>query len=135
MDIIKWRESYATGIVSMDEQHEELIGLINKLYRVITKNESSDAITEVLDQMTTYAEKHLQEEEALLEANAFADYSEHLAGHQDYRDKLEKLLIESQKGDGAAVKETYTFLRQWWIDHIVAEDQKYGEFLKSKGVQ
>lgn len=134
MDIIKWRESYQTGIKSMDEQHQKLIELINKLYRVIRKEESSDSIKEVLDEMNKYAAKHLKEEEAILRTNDYPDYANHIATHQNYLDKLEKLMVEAKEENEAAVNDTYVFLRQWWMGHIVAEDQKYGEFLKSKGV-
>lgn len=41
---------------------------------------------------------------------------------------------ESKNDQEAALQDTYNFLRQWWMGHIVAEDQKYGEFLKSKGI-
>lgn len=134
MDIIKWRESYQTGIKSMDEQHQKLIELINKLYRVIRKEESSDSIKEVLDEMNKYAAKHLKEEEAILRTNDYPDYANHIATHQNYLDKLEKLMAEAKEENEAAVNDTYVFLRQWWMGHIVAEDQKYGDFLKSKGV-
>jgi len=43
-------------------------------------------------------------------------------------------MAEAKEENEAAVNDTYVFLRQWWMGHIVAVDQKYGEFLKSKGV-
>lgn len=135
MDIIKWRESYATGISSMDMQHQKLIELINKLYKVISKKESSGSVEEVLGEMTIYAKKHLQEEEALLDSNGYPEFAKHVAMHQSYLDKMITLKTESKKDNAAAVREVYTFLRQWWMEHIVTEDKKYGEFLKEKGVK
>jgi hemerythrin len=135
MDIIKWRKSYETGIRSMDDQHQKLIELINKLYNVIRTEESSESIDEVLAEMTTYAENHLKKEEALLETNGYPEFANHFAMHKSYLDKLKTLLAESKKEDKAVMKDTYAFLRQWWLGHIVAEDQKYGEFLKTKGVE
>jgi hemerythrin-like metal-binding protein len=134
MDLIKWRESYETGISSMDKQHQKLIELINELYKVLRKEESNESIEEVLLEMTTYAEKHLQVEEGILEANGYPDFANHIAIHQTYRDKLTTLMTESKKEHEAVVKDTYAFLRQWWMGHIVTEDKKYGEFLKAKGV-
>lgn len=135
MDIIKWRKSYETGIDSMDRQHEKLIELINKLYKAMGKRDSGESIKEVLVEMTKYSEKHLKEEEILLETHGYPDYASHTAIHRSYREKLETLMSESKKDNDAAVKKTYAFLRHWWMDHIVAEDQKYGEFLTSKGVK
>ena len=119
----------------MDVQHQKLIELINELYKVLRKEESSESIKEVLEEMTKYAEKHLQVEEAFLETNNYPDFANHIAIHQSYKEKLKMLMAESKEEYGEAVKDTYTFLRQWWLGHIVAEDKKYGEFLKSKGVK
>lgn len=135
MDIIKWRESYSTGITSLDRQHENLIELINKLYKVIIKEESSDSVEDVLSKLTEYAEKHLREEEAILETNGYPESANHIALHQSYLDEVKTLMIKVKKDKEVAVRDTYSFLRQWWLGHIVAEDQKYGEFLKAKGVE
>lgn len=135
MDIIKWRDSYETGIASMDDQHKKLIELINRLYREIRNPESKDAISDVLDEMDQYAEMHLQEEEALLENNEYPDLVSHVEFHRSYRDKVETLIAESKGGNEKVINETYTFLRKWWMEHIVTHDKEYGEFLQSKGVK
>ncbi|MBV5330813.1 MAG: hemerythrin domain-containing protein [Chlorobium sp.] len=89
MDLIKWRDSYETGIRSMDMQHQKLIKLINDLYKELRKEKSNGAIEEVLIEMTTYAEEHLQVEEGILEANGYPDLANHIAIHQSYRDQLQ----------------------------------------------
>jgi hemerythrin len=133
MDLIKWRKSYETGIDSMDVQHQILIELINILYKVIRKEKSSEVINEVLNEMTKYAENHLLKEEALLAANGYPDLDNHIDIHQGYLDKMKTLMAESKKENQAT--DTYLFLRQWWMGHIVAVDKKYGEFLQTKGVK
>ncbi len=35
MALIKWRDSYATGIPEMDDEHREIIDIINTLYEMI----------------------------------------------------------------------------------------------------
>lgn len=136
MNIIKWRESYGTGIPSMDNQHRNLLDLINRMYRIMRKVEVAGTIEEVLDGMADYSIHHLREEESLLQANGYAEFDEHCASHQIYLDKMEQFMAEWNTGDDkeAVVKEMYAFLRKWWLDHIVEEDRKYGEYLKEKGV-
>ncbi len=135
MDLIKWRGSYETGIRSMDTQHQKLIELINQLYKVLREQEPSSSIEGVLLEMTTYADEHLRIEEGLLTTNWYPDLANHIAIHQTYRDRLTALTEESVRKSATAAQDTYTFLRQWWMEHIVTEDKKYGEFLKSKGVE
>ena len=135
MDLIRWRESYATGIDSMDLQHQKLIELINTLYGVIRKNEPSESIEDILNEMEKYAENHFRGEETLLMVNGYPDLSNHVDTHQKYLDKMKMLMSESKKGNETTAKDTYAFLRQWWMEHILNEDNKYGEFLASKGVK
>jgi len=134
MDITKWRTSYETGISSMDEQHHKLISLINTMYRVLRQKEDHGSVERVLIEMSDYAKIHLSEEEALLQEKGFAGYEEHLLLHNNYLKKTEELTEEWGEKDESAANKIYSFLRQWWLEHIVEEDQKYGAFLKEKGV-
>ena len=132
MAIFKWRESYETGVSAMDGQHRKLIELINKIYTVMRDKESQSAINDVLKEMNTYAEHHFQEEETLLKEKNYAEYDNHVALHQSYREKLTLLMDDSETGEKDRVQEIYTFLRQWWMEHIIGEDKLYGEFLTSE---
>lgn len=130
MALFKWRESYETGVSAMDEQHKKLIEIINKLYLALRDKESQTIIQDVLEEMNTYAEQHFRQEEVLLKESNYPEYENHVASHQSYRDKLKTLIGDSKKEE-TQVQEVYTFLRHWWMDHIVGEDKKYGEFLDS----
>lgn len=135
MDIVKWRESYATGISSMDTQHKKVIELINLLYNMIVEKEPSESINKVLSEMNQYAELHLREEEELLKNNEFPEFSQHRQSHSGYRKKTLIFIDEAKNGNQAMMKEMYSYLRKWWLDHILTEDMKYGEFLRSKGIK
>ncbi len=135
MNIIKWRTSYDTGVPSMDEQHQQLIDFINSLFRVLRKKESTETIGPILDDMATYAAKHLREEEALLQKHDFPGYEEHLTLHKDYREKVAALTRDWKKQDKMTARRIYAFLREWWLEHIVENDKKYGSFLTEKGVK
>lgn len=129
MDVIKWRDSFAIGVEAMDIQHKTIIDLINKLYKEIRSEKPGDAALEILEEMAVYAESHLREEEELLETIKYPDSENHFAMHQSYRDALSELRKEVKTGHEKAAMETYTFLRQWWTNHIMTEDKKYGEFI------
>lgn len=128
MSIFKWRKSYETGVSEMDEQHQKLIELINKLYLVMRDGESQSSVVDILQEMDSYAVRHFQDEEKLLQEKGYPEYESHVALHQQYRDKIRELMEASVK-EKEQVKETYSFLREWWMDHIVGQDRQYGEFL------
>ena len=132
MDIIKWRKSYETGVTAMDEQHHKLISLINQLYKVMRSDRAQTSVSEVLGEMTAYADLHFHEEEKLLKKKSYPEFDSHVALHQNYREKMEVFTKESEEGEGAQVQAMYTFLRKWWMEHIIAEDKLYGEHLSSE---
>lgn len=132
MNIIKWRDTYSIGVEAMDLQHKTIIELINTLYNEIRNEESEQSNDKILEEMANYAEKHFKEEETLLETSKYPDLDNHKAIHQQYRDSLKSLVEKSKNSDDTAMKDVYTFLRQWWTQHIMTEDQEYGKFLKPK---
>ena len=135
MEIIKWRESYETGIPSMDQQHRVLIDLINQLYTMMREKSSEDELGSILQRCLDYGEEHLQTEEALLEQHGYPEMEQHIAHHQKFFKTIEDLKQQYGEQEGEVTPEIYKFLRTWWIDHIVAEDKKYGPYLKEKGVE
>ncbi len=119
----------------MDSQHQELIGLVNQMYRIITNEEGNHTLEAILHKMSSYAKKHLKDEEALLLSHNYPTFHEHEADHAAYKEKVEVLFSELAADRQEVAKELYIFLRSWWLNHIVVKDKEYGLFLKGKGVQ
>ncbi|THB74896.1 MAG: hypothetical protein D6B25_12785 [Desulfobulbaceae bacterium] len=135
MQVIKWRESYETGIKSMDKQHHDLIELINDLFVSIRGKEQNPDAEKILERCFEYADKHLQEEERLLMEHGYPELQEQLDSHNEFKKKISDLKREFSSKPEVLLSESYTYLRKWWIDHIVGIDKKYGEFLQTKGVE
>lgn len=134
MDIIKWRETYETGIEQMDSQHKQLIQLVNQLYGIIRDKKGFEAVDTILGQMEQYATNHLHDEEKLLEEHAYPGLAAQQQSHQSYFATMEQLLGARAGDRQAAAQAIYIFLRQWWLNHIVQEDRDYGEYLRKKGL-
>ncbi len=135
MDLIKWRTSYETGIPSMDDQHRKIIELINTMYRVMRQTEGTEVLDSVIDEMTAYANGHLQNEEDLLQANGYDQFFNHQILHMEYKKKVEELREDWNLDKASGPSNIYSFLRHWWLGHIVEEDKKYGPLLIEKGVK
>lgn len=135
MEIIKWRDTFETGIEQMDEQHRRLIHLINQLYDILKTKAGYDAIDAILQEMADYAEHHLRDEEQLLAEHGYPGLEQHRQVHQSYFSRMDELLEAMNRDRQTATQQVYVFLRQWWINHIVEEDKRYGEYLRGKGVR
>ncbi len=134
MEIVKWRDSYSTGVKKMDEQHEQLIGMINQLYSMIRGNSTQVEINEIIDSCIDYAKNHLDDEENLLKKHKYPDLADQLSSHELFTDTITQMRERQKDEPEEVTQEIYTYLRKWWIDHIVGEDKLYGPFLNEKGV-
>lgn len=135
MQIVKWRESYQTGITSMDNQHKTLLDLINQLYTIIRDHSGQEKVSEIVDVCLNYAHKHLHDEEQLLTENEYPELQEQLDHHAKFIETVNTFKEQLADSPETVVPELYTYLRTWWISHIVGIDQKYGPYLLEKGVK
>jgi len=51
---IKWKEEYRCGIKDIDQQHKDVINIVNKLYSAIEESKSIEKIIELIDNLDSY---------------------------------------------------------------------------------
>jgi len=72
MEPIQWSEKFSVGVRVLDQQHQQLIKLLNLLIATQgTINTRSETISDTLIAMTRYAQAHFQAEEKLMEDYGF----------------------------------------------------------------
>ena len=126
MDIIKWRDSFETGVPSMDEEHRQLIELINTMYKVMRNKQSPEVISDVLNKMQDYGRQHLENEEKMMQETGYDRFAEHVELHKQYLERMDQLLVLADGKNEEINREVYHFLRNWWTGHIIKEDKLYG---------
>ena len=132
MDLIKWRASYETGIAEMDEEHKQIIEIVNRLYRMLRGAEDTDDLKSIYTTLAEYSEQHFKHEEELLQKHNYPGMEEQGQSHEEFVNKLQEIRDDLEANDAKAIPEVYKFLREWWIGHIVESDKEYGPFLKEK---
>jgi hemerythrin-like metal-binding protein len=65
MEQITWTEDFSVGVVRLDEQHKRLIQMINRLIAKPQTTTESEMVSDLLSDMTNYAQKHFAAEEEL----------------------------------------------------------------------
>jgi len=128
MALMKWTDAYSVGNEVLDNQHRELIGLVNKL--------DSDAdLAEVLDGLRGYCETHFRTEEDLLTAAGYPGLAEHRKMHDAFRTWLGGLIAAHKSGGDAAVarRDIHHYLGVWLGNHLLVQDQAYAPWLPAGG--
>lgn len=116
----------------MDSQHKKIIHIINTLIDQHNQGNSAEALSETLSKMTEYSLEHLSDEEKLLEEKGFPLYDEHVQLHEDFKLKILELCTIPGSRSQQVTPELLQYLFDWWSKHILQEDKKYSEYLKSK---
>lgn len=131
-DLITWEDRLNTGISTVDMEHRKLIKLANELAVSIIDGEAKEHLKTVLDKLLEYTASHFKNEEALFTKFKYPNMEEHIAEHHDLTQKVMNLHKEISLRFAGNIVE---FLNSWLIDHILASDFKYAEYLKDRGVE
>jgi hemerythrin-like metal-binding protein len=128
MEPIQWTESFSVGVKLFDEQHKQLIGMINRLSEDPQAATSSETVSELLDAMTDYAQGHFEAEETLMEKHSYPQLREHTAQHHAFRRKTAELCMDTMNRVDTVPESLLEYLRDWLIGHILKSDMAYKPF-------
>lgn len=131
---VAWRDDLSVGIQAVDDDHKNLLHLINNLQTAVYYPTGETFERQALEELVAYTKYHFEREEQLMEANGYPDFANHKREHEAMIAKVGDFLAEYEKDREATVERLTEFLKTWLINHIQGTDQKYSPYLKSKGV-
>lgn len=123
MPFITWTDDLNTDIDIIDEQHKRIVQYINDLY-VARKNEDSDMVGEVIDELVDYTISHFAFEESLMEKANYAFLEPHKKVHELFVKKVTGFVERHNAGEDVS-GELLRLLQRWLINHIKSEDADY----------
>lgn len=130
--VFHWNKNFEIGIKEIDEQHKQLIKLLNKLANTLTY-ENDLMINDIFKELADYATHHFETEEKIW-AEYFHDdkwYIKHQANHKSFLPKILKIQAKSNHQNyNQVIEETIMFLIRWLAIHIIDEDKKMCYILK-----
>jgi hemerythrin len=136
MEPIQWSEKFSVGVKELDEQHQQIVKMLNRLISAREHIDThSEEISDILQEMTRYAQKHFKTEEKLLEAYDYPDLEKQREEHRSYRLKTLDFSTATMIGVNAVPEILIAYLFDWWNHHILDDDMKYKPFFKEKGVR
>jgi hemerythrin len=134
MGQIEWNDSYSVNNAEIDEQHKKWIKIYNDLHNKMVTGEvgPKDGLV-ALQAMLDYARYHFSFEEKFMRAMGYPDFIGHHRLHKDFDNLLYGYCRKAENGELVLNSEIIDILKQWLVNHIVTEDQKYVLFSESKG--
>ncbi len=135
MDLIEWDESLSVHVTEIDQQHKELVRVLNHLADAIQAKKGNETLKRTLEVLINYAEHHFKTEEKYFAQFNYPDADSHKEEHLtfalkilDYQDKLYNV-------DSSLSTEVLIFLWDWLKQHIKETDKKYSQFFNDKGLK
>ncbi len=126
----KWLPEYSVGINTIDNQHKELVNILNRLFIAVSKREGDKAIGEILDALMAYTQKHFTLEERLMQQARYKDLDAHKMEHKKLIEQLDQLIKKHMLEDKPIYFEMMNFLKTWLKEHIQGVDTKYAAALQ-----
>ncbi|MES9957147.1 MAG: bacteriohemerythrin [Sedimenticola sp.] len=127
--IFPWDKNFETGIEVVDEQHKELVGLLNKLVSHLAFQSDGPTREAIFSQLKDYVEFHFSTEEQVWSEHFEGDTWQkwHVHAHADFVDEVIRLKEEgesSSKPYDEVLSEIVRFLTHWLSHHILESDKR-----------
>lgn len=138
MELFKWNNFLETEITSIDDQHKNLVNLINKLGSYISRTskdeyiQNNPIVTNILEDLLKYTKYHFSEEETLMKANNICN--DHVKMHKF---KHKQFIIEIEEIHNKRnlkyidLVEIFNYLILWLSSHILGLDRELAIQIKS----
>ncbi|MCA8909249.1 MAG: hemerythrin family protein [Rhodospirillaceae bacterium] len=127
-----WSADLELGNPSMDDDHKQLVMLVNELEYSVDHRRSSDVIRAQFEDLMTVADRHFCHEERMMRQAGYPDFRGHKKLHDDLTRDLHTLMRQIASGEGEVSHTTIEWLKGWVGGHIRGEDRKLAKFLAER---
>jgi hemerythrin-like metal-binding protein len=134
MSKILWHDSFSVGVQILDEHHQTLARLINRLSDCPSGTEHSETVVDAISELVQYALYHFDHEERLMAAHDFP----RLAKHREEHSQFCEVITETSYGATLGIidlQHLIDYLNRWWKNHILFEDMQFKPYFASRGVR
>lgn len=136
MPFMVWNDRLSVGVESLDDDHKQLVNMLNTLYDGIQEGRGREMVAGILDRLTEYTREHFAREEELLIRCEYPETMEHMHEHSNMTEWLVGLRQRLASGTAAGPSlEAVNFLKDWLFDHIRGADARYVPYVVGMAVR
>lgn len=134
MAILEWDESMAVGVYLVDEQHKELVTLINNIADAVQSGASTSDVSNFIRRFYSYTIIHFQTEESLMDHATYPEYFTQVHEHLDCSMKaleFHRRFVEEKEFN---LQEFLEYIVTWFRSHTSGIDQTLTEYVVRRGL-
>lgn len=125
--LVGWKDEFSIGLQEIDEQHQALFELINRLWTAIVKQASTEEILKIVMDLERYTLSHFTAEETFMRVSEYPGFPQHKKEHEEFVARIAKER-QSVTGGKTISLDLIQFLKDWLINHILVSDKDYAGF-------
>lgn len=125
MSILTWNDQLMVGIDSVDDQHQQLVALINRLDEVVTLGAEEQTIVNTVNELVDYTVYHFQHEEQLMQKPGYNAemFAKHREQHREFVEKMLHVQAEVKIDVSIISKDLLDYLVDWLCHHTLKTDK------------
>lgn len=114
----EWQDAYSVRIHPLDEQHKELVNILNCLFVAAFERKANTIIVDMLQALQRHCRMHFELEERLLQQMAHKDVAAHRHENRKLLEQLDLLCRKHEQDDMPVYFDMLYFLKHWLADHF-----------------
>jgi len=133
-EIFPWDKNFETGIVEVDEQHKQLVYILNQLAAHLANRSHPDTLNKYFDELANYADYHFKTEETIWNKYLSGDewFISHEKTHESFISDVIALRQEEEKKPlDDVLQDVVSFLSKWLAYHILDSDKRMAKVVQS----
>ena len=130
MSLLQWKPEYSVGIESMDDEHRDMINLINTTYEKLEKNSDTQQIENCLGEILSTISAHFALEERMMRRSRYGEYQAHKDDHEKLLDQIRDLMDGFFDDPATGGKRLEERLSSWFAAHFSSFDARLHGQLK-----
>ena len=118
------------GISEIDQQHQKMIDILNRLSDATKNGHADDIIDEIIADLVDYTSYHFLCEEKHFAIHGYPEAKQHCEAHDALVIKLKDIrarYANNEKGISSVIMD---LLVDWVFGHIKGSDMKFRDYLK-----
>ncbi|MEW8314141.1 MAG: bacteriohemerythrin [Candidatus Thiodiazotropha endolucinida] len=134
MPIVTWSEEFSVNVRIIDDQHQEMLNIVNILHTAVEKCADKETLQKLLVELYEHTKTHFSTEDELMKKHNYPGYEQHLHEHHVLLQHLNNLVEGVTGGKSPTFRSDYDVSSDWVLIHIFKSDKELGTFLNAQDV-
>jgi hemerythrin-like metal-binding protein len=134
MPFLEWKDAYNIGVKEIDNQHRGLFDIIDKLFNSRMYESDGKYFALTLHKFFEYVQIHFSTEERYMREAQYPQVAEHQQEHEQFITQVSKLVQDVENKEPHIENEVLSFLKDWYLAHILGTDRNLEKWFQEKGI-